>query len=262
MLLAFDIGNTNIVIGIFKQRKLLYSWRLKTDSGRSADEYMLIIEHLFRRENIAPENIKAAIVSTVVSSMLYTIQHLVSRYFGLQAIVVDSTLETGLTIEYAVPRQLGADRIVNASAALAKYGGPVIVVDFGTATTFCAITEDGRYLGGAIAPGIKISSDALFEKTANLPKTELEYNSHIIGRNTVQCIQSGLVYGHMGTTEYICCKMKEELYKYTDHRKKIKVIATGGMSSMMASGLKCIDYIDKSLTLDGLALIYEMNGMI
>lgn len=259
MLLAFDIGNTNIVIGIFKQRQLMYNWRLKTDSGRSADEYILIIEQLFRRENIDPGDIKDVIVSTVVSSMLYSIQHLVSKYFGLQAIIVDSTLNTGLTIEYAVPKQLGADRIVNASAALAKYGGPLIVVDFGTATTFCAVTEDGRYLGGAIAPGIKISSDALFEKTANLPKTELEYNNHVIGRSTIQCIQSGLVYGHMGTTEYICRKMKEELSEYTGSEKKIKVIATGGMSEMMASGIECIDYIDRSLTLDGLALIYEMN---
>ena len=168
-------------------------------------------------------------------------------------------IKTGLIIKYDNPKQVGADRIVNAVAALAKYGGPLIIVDFGTATTFCAVTENAEYLGGSIAPGIKIASDALFEKTAKLPKVELESPGHVICKNTIESMQSGLVYGHMGMVEFIVNRMKEELMQYSSTGKTPKVVATGGLATLIASGINSIDCIDKLLTLEGLEIIYEKN---
>ena len=259
MLLAFDVGNTNAVLGVFKDKELLTNWRLQTEGNKSADEYGMILKQLFEFEGFKFEDITDIVISTVVPSLLYTLQNVALRYFGIRPLIVDAEIETGLKIMYDNPKQVGADRIVNAVAAFEKYGGPLIVIDFGTATTFCAISEDAEYLGGTIAPGVKITSDALFEKTAKLPKVELEPTGHVICKNTVQSIQSGLVYGHMGTVDYIVKKMKAELEQITPSKKPVKVIATGGLANLMGKGVDDVDYVDRFLTLEGLQKIYEKN---
>lgn len=258
MLLAFDVGNTNIVLGVFDKRRLVQSWRLETDNNKSADEYGMVINQLFSYEHLSLEDIEDVIVSTVVPSVLFTIQHLSQKYFHRRAIVIGPGVKTGLFIKYDNPKQVGADRIVNAVAAYHKYGGPLIVIDFGTATTFCAISDKAEYLGGTISPGLKISSDALFEKTAKLPKVELEAPGSVVCRNTIQSMQAGLVYGHMGVVEFIVAKMREELMQATG-KEKVAVVATGGLSTLIDSGTDCIDHVDKMLTLEGLELIYEKN---
>lgn len=259
MLLAFDVGNTNIVLGVFKDGKLIQNWRLETDKDKSADEYGMIINQLFRYEGLKTQDVKDVIISTVVPSILFTLQHLSLKYFNRRAIVVGPGIKTGLIVKYDNPKQVGADRIVNAVAALHKYGGPLIIIDFGTATTFCAVTENIEYLGGTIAPGIKISSDALFEKTAKLPRIEIEDPGHTICRNTNESIQSGLVYGHMGVVDFIVGKMKKELMAISKSGKEPVVVATGGLAGLIEAGVDCIDHVDKLLTLEGLQIIYEKN---
>ncbi|MDR0817268.1 MAG: type III pantothenate kinase [Clostridiales Family XIII bacterium] len=259
MLLAFDVGNTNIVLGAFKDGELIENWRMETFNSKSADEYGMLINQLFEYEGLDPKDVTDVIVSTVVPSMLYTLQHMSVKYFGRSALVVGPGIRTGLIVKYDNPGQVGADRIVNAVAGLSKYGGPLVIIDLGTATTFCAVTDKWEYLGGSIAPGLKISSDALFEKTAKLPRVELEEPGKTICRNTNESMQSGLVYGHMGMIEYLTGRMKKELADYCGTDRPVKVIATGGIASMMAEGVSCIDYVDKMLTLDGLNYIYEKN---
>ncbi len=261
MLLAFDVGNTNIVLGIFDEEgKLKNSWRLKTDTGKSADEYGMVFNQLFKYEGFDYEDIDNIIISTVVPSVLYTLQHLSQKYFNKKAIVVEPGIKTGLVIKYDDPKQVGADRILNAVAAHEKYAGPLIIIDFGTATTFCAISEDGEYLGGSIAPGIKIASEALFEKTSMLPKVEIDNPEHVICRNTVSSMQSGLVFSHMGMVEYMVKRMKEEMKEYSKDIDNLKVIATGGMASFFQTGTECIDFVDRDLTLEGLQIVYEKNS--
>lgn len=260
MLLAFDVGNTNIVLGVFKEGKMITNWRLETDNNKSADEYGMIVGQLFRYQGLDITEVRDVIISTVVPSVLYTLQHLSMKYFNRKPIVIGPGIKTGLIVKYDNPKQVGADRIVNAVSAHAKYGGPLIVIDFGTATTFCAVTEKAEYIGGTIAPGLKIASEALFEKTSKLPKVELEEPGHVICRNTVTSMQSGLVYGHMGMVDYIVKKMKNELREYCHNQEaEVKVIATGGLASMIAQGTDCIDYVDKMLTLEGLEIIYNKN---
>ena len=259
MLLAFDVGNTNIVMGVFDDGKMITSWRLETDYNKSADEYGMIVNQLFSYEGLKVTDVNDVIISTVVPSVLYTLQHLSQKYFHRRAIVIGPGIKTGLVIKYDNPKQVGSDRIVNAVAAHAKYSGPLIIIDFGTATTFCAISAEAEYLGGTIAPGLKISSEALFEKTAKLPKVELEEPGHVICRNTINSMQSGLVYGHMGMVDYVVRKMKKELQEYEGSECEVKVIATGGLAALIDAGIDCIDHVDKMLTLEGLRLIYEKN---
>ena len=259
MLLAFDVGNTNIALGVYDGRRLARSWRMETDKNKSADEYGMIINQLFSYEGLDPRSVDDVIIATVVPSILYTLQHLSQKYFRVKPIVVGPGIRTGLIVKYDNPKQLGADRIVNAVAALHKYKGPLIVIDFGTATTFCAVTEKSEYLGGVIAPGIKISSDALFEKTAKLPRVDLEAPGHVLCRSTIEGIQAGVVYGNIGLTERIVAMMKAELKEQTESEAQPQVIATGGLASLIASGTDCIDHVDKLLTLTGLQLIYEKN---
>ncbi len=260
MLLAFDVGNTNIVLGVFKGKKLIQDWRMETDKNKSADEYGMIIRNLFDYNKLDMSEVKDAIISTVVPSISYTLQHLTVKYFNIRAIEVGPGIKTGMIIKYDNPKQVGADRIVNAVAAFNKYGGPLIIIDFGTATTFCCISEKCEYLGGTIAPGIKISSDALFEKTAKLPRVELMEPGHVICRNTIESMQSGLVYGHMGVVDFIVRKMKQEYADMTGGDPgKITVVATGGLATMVARGVDSIDYVDRLLTLEGLSIIYEKN---
>jgi type III pantothenate kinase len=259
MLLVFDVGNTNIVVGVYKNENLLCSFRMETYKERSADEYGMLIDQFLTYEGLSMEDVTDVIVSTVVPSVLYSIQHMVRKYFKVEAIIVSSEINTGLKISYDNPSQLGSDRIVNAVGALKKYGGPLIVIDFGTATTVCSLTEDWEFLGGTIAPGLKSSSNALFERTAALPKIEIEDPGSAIGRKINKSMQAGLLYGHMGAMEYIVKKMKEEMRLISKTEKEIKVIATGGMAAIIDDGVDNIDVVDKLLTLDGLYYLYEMN---
>ena len=259
MLLAIDIGNSNTVLGVFDDGKLLTNWRIETDPNKSADEYGMLVRQLFSYDNLSMGDVKDVIISTVVPSVLFTLQHMSQKYFNRRAIVVESGVKTGLIIKYDNPKQVGADRIVNAVAAYNKYGGPLIIIDFGTATTFCAVTEKAEYLGGTIAPGLKISSEALFQKTAMLPKVELEEPGRAICKNTIQSMQSGLIYGHMGMVEFLVKKMKKELEDMTESDRPVTVIATGGLSSMIEAGVDCIDHVDKLLTLEGLSILYQKN---
>ena len=260
MLLAIDVGNTNIVLGVFEGDRLVESWRLATDNKRSADEYGTIIDSMFRRVEIKAEDIDDIIISSVVPSLLFTLEHMCLKFYDKNPIVVEQGIKTGLRIKYEDPRQVGSDRIVNSVAAHIRYGGNLIVIDFGTATTFCCVSADGCFLGGAIAPGIKTQAAALFEHTAKLPNVDLELPGKFICRNTSESMQSGLIYGHMGFTEHMVRGMKDEMSKELGCKPEdIKVIATGGMATMVESGVDCIDYIDRRLTLDGLQMLHEKN---
>ncbi|MDR1571481.1 MAG: type III pantothenate kinase [Clostridiales Family XIII bacterium] len=259
MLLAFDVGNTNIVMGVFSDGNLIQNWRMETQNNKSADEYGMVVNQLFGYEGINTKDVKDVIISTVVPSTLYTLQHMSMKYFNRRALVIGPGIRTGLVVKYDNPKQVGADRIVNAVAALSKYGGPLVIVDLGTATTFCAVSEKWEYLGGSIAPGLKISSDALFEKTAKLPRVELDEPGRVICRSTIESMQSGLVYGHMGMVDNIVRRMKKELAEYAPSVRPVRVIATGGIATMINNGVDCIDIVDKLLTLEGLSIIYERN---
>ncbi|MDD5923065.1 MAG: type III pantothenate kinase [Eubacteriales bacterium] len=259
MLIAFDIGNTNTVLGVYRDGKMVTSWRMETDARKSADEYGMLVSMFFSHSGLSMNEVDDVIIATVVPSVMYTIRHMTKKYFKKDAIVVESGIKTGLIVKYDNPKAVGSDRIVNAVAAHEKYPGNLIIIDLGTATTFCAVTAKGEYLGGTIAPGLKISSTALFEMTAQLPKVELEAPGHAICRSTISGMQSGLIYGHMGMVEFIVGMMKKELAEQTGSDEPITVIATGGLSTMIQSGVKCIDVVDRELTLDGLAIIYEKN---
>ncbi|BEP30170.1 type III pantothenate kinase [Helicovermis profundi] len=254
MLLAFDVGNTNIVLGVYKEGKLLKDWRMSTDKKKSADEIGILVDQLFKYEGICLKDVSDVIISSVVPTIMYSLQHMAYKYCDCEAIVVGPGIKTGMNIKYYDPKQVGADRIVNAVSAFKKYGGPLIVVDFGTATTFCAITGKFEYLGGAILPGIKISSDALFQNAAKLTRVELIKPENVICKNTTKSIQSGIIYGYVGSVEYIVKRMKKEI-----NEDNVKVVATGGLSNLIASEAELIDVVDKYLTLDGLYYIYSMN---
>lgn len=254
MLLTIDVGNTNLVIGLFEGKELKQFWRMESSPKKTADEYGAIIRQLFRLDGYDASDVENIIIASVVPSMNYTIQHICEKYFEKTPMFVNSDMKSGVSIEYENPKTLGADRIVNAAAAAAEYKGACIIIDFGTATTFCAVTAERKYLGGVIAPGIKISSDALFERTSSLPKIEITNPQRVIGKNTIECMQSGVLFGNVGATEYFVKRMKEEM------GENATVIATGGLSNMVADNTDCIDVIDKLLTLKGLQVIWALNS--
>ena len=260
MLLAIDVGNTNIVVGVFEGSTLVESWRLATDNRRSADEYGTILGSMFRRIDITEKDIDDIIIASVVPSLLFTLEHMCLKFYDKNPIVVEQGIKTGIKVRYENPRALGADRLVNSVAAHERYGGNLIVIDFGTATTFDCVSADGTFLGGAIAPGMKTQAAALFEHTAKLPNVDLEIPGRFIARNTSEGMQSGLIYGHMGFTEHMVKCMKQEMADELGcDPDSIKVIATGGMATMVESGVDCIDVIDRRLTLDGLQMLHEKN---
>lgn len=256
MLLVIDVGNTNIVFGIYKDKELLNNWRIASEKHRTSDEYGLLFEQIFRYHVLEAEDIDSIIISSVVPPLMHTLSNMCVKYFDIDPIMVGPGVKTGMDIKYDNPKEVGADRIVNGVAGYEKYGGPLIIVDFGTAITFDVISKEGDYLGGAITPGIGISSEALFMKTSKLPKVEIAKPDRVIGKNTVNSIQSGLVYGYVGLVDYIIDNIIHEL---NDKNDSVKVIATGGFARLIGEESKYISDIDNLLTLEGLRIIYERN---
>ncbi|WP_130808062.1 type III pantothenate kinase [Senegalia massiliensis] len=254
MVLVIDVGNTNTVLGIYEGEELLKYWRISTDKNKTSDEYGMLIDRLFSYNGYKLTEVESVIISSVVPPLMYSLQAMSIKYCNKEALVIGPGIKTGMNIIYDNPREVGADRIVNAVSAYRKYGGPVIIVDFGTATTFCAVSENGDYLGGVISPGIKISSEALFLRAAKLPKVELSKPEKVICRNTVNSMQSGIIFGYVGLVDHLVDRMKREL-----NLESAKVIATGGLSTLIAEESKNIDKVDKLLTLEGLRMIHEIN---
>lgn len=253
MLLVYDVGNTNIVLGVYEGKKLVHSFRIATDRSKTSDEFGILINQLFEYNNLSLKGIEAAIISSVVPPIMHTLESMTIKYCNVKPLIVGPGIKTGINIKYDNPKEVGADRIVNAVAAYEIYGGPVIVIDFGTATTFCAISKDCEYLGGAIAPGLIISADALFQRTAKLPKIELLKPRSVICKNTVSSMQSGIIYGHVGMVDYIVKRMKEEF------APDAFVVATGGLAKLVAKESNMINTVNDMLTLEGLRIIYERN---
>lgn len=253
MLLAIDIGNTNIVFGIYEERSIIDYWRINSDSHKTADEYGIFFREALKSVHAGIKYIDNAIIASVVPPLTSTIKSMIQRYFKVNALIVDENTKTGLKICYENPRDVGADRIVNAVAAYTIYGGPVIIIDFGTATTFCAVSKELEYLGGVIAPGITISLEALSQKAAKLPKVILEPPKTVIGRNTVSSIQSGIIYGYAGLVDEVVDRIKKEM------DGEPYVIATGGLAEMIVPQTRNIKEINPMLTLEGLRLVFEMN---
>lgn len=255
MILTLDIGNTNIKSAVFDGETMVKYWRLRTDITTTSDELGIHMLALLQNGGIKPESIEGIIMSSVVPSVNFTVDHMCRDYLGHTPVLIGPGVKTGINIRYENPRELGGDRIANAVACYALYGGPSIFIDFGTATTFGVLGEKGDFLGGAICPGIKISTEALVSGAAKLPHVELVRPETVIGRNTVTNMQSGIYYGYIGLVENIVRKMKEEI-----GRPDAKVVATGGLSRLLAPDTKAIDIFDGLLTLKGLRLIYEKNS--
>lgn len=254
MILTLDIGNTNIKTALFDGDKMVQYWRITTNRNMSSDEYGILLANLFRHNGLEMSIVTGIIMSSVVPSVNFTIEHMCKNYFGFEPMHVAPGVKTGINIRYDNPRELGSDRIANAVAAWELYGGPCIFIDFGTATTYGVMSAKGEFLGGAICPGLKLSAEALVDKAAKLPKFELTKPDSVIARNTIANLQSGIVYGYVGQVIYLIRKMKEEL-----SAPDAKVIATGGMAVLIASETDQINVLDGLLTLKGLRLIYEKN---
>jgi type III pantothenate kinase len=253
MLLAIDIGNTNITLGLYDGKAAGPRWRLAAAHERMPDEYGIQIINLIQHSGIDSKAIHAIVIASVVPPLTGTFEQACLKYFGVTPLLVDAGTKTGVRVIYEDPKQVGADRVVDAAAAHRLYGGPACIVDFGTATTFDAISAEGDYLGGAIAPGISIASDALFRRAAKLPRVDLQRPPSSIGRNTVHSLQSGLLFGYVGLVEGMVARFRAEL------GSQMKVIATGGLAEVIAKETDVIQIVAPWLTLDGLRIIYELN---
>ncbi len=253
MLLTLDVGNTNITLGVFEENSLRATWRISTDVARLPDEYAVLILSLLAHRGVDPKEVRRAVMACVVPDLEPVFENLCRRYFNTNPLVVGAGIRTGLRILYDTPREVGADRVADAVAAIHLYGPPLIVVDLGTATVFDAITREGDYLGGAIAPGLGIASEALFQRAAKLYHVELSRPKSAIGRNTATAIQSGILFGYVGLIEGIAARIKAEL------GEDAKVIGTGGYAELIARESQVIDVLNPDLTLLGLRMIYDLN---
>lgn len=256
MILVMDIGNTNIVLGVYHQDTLQHHWRMETDRNKTEDEYGMQVKALFQHAGLDFADITGIIMSSVVPPIMFSLEAMCTKYFKQKPLIVGPGVKTGLNIKYENPREVGADRIVNAVAGIHYYGAPLIIVDFGTATTYCYINERGDYMGGAIAPGIGISTEALFARASKLPRIELTTPGQVVGKNTVSAMQSGIVYGYVGQVEGIVNRMKKS------GNAQAKVIATGGLAPLISQETDVIDHIDPFLTLKGLYLLYKRNEKV
>ncbi|HAL86018.1 MAG TPA: type III pantothenate kinase [Deferribacteraceae bacterium] len=256
MILAVDIGNTNIVLGIFEGDKIKCSFRLHTDTQRTTDEYASTIMLLLKNRGVEITDIKGVIISSVVPQLIYSFTKLATKYMNIeQPMVIAPGVKTGMPIRYENPKEVGADRIVNSVAGREKFGAPVIVVDFGTATTFDVVNAKGEYIGGVICPGVKLSAGILHSKTAKLPEIEIEKVERVVGKNTIHSLQSGIYYGYLSMLDGLLERIMTEEFGRCD----IAVVATGGLGSVFARDSKYIGHYDPDLTLTGLRLIYEKN---
>ncbi|ASV67696.1 type III pantothenate kinase [Cytobacillus kochii] len=253
MIFVFDVGNSNMMMGVYQRDELKYHWRIETDRHKTEDEYAMIVKSLFEHEQLSFADIDGIIISSVVPPIMFALERMCEKYFHIKPLVVGPGVKTGLNIKYDNPKEVGADRIVNAVAGIHEYGGPLVIVDFGTATTYCYINEHKQYMGGAIAPGIGISTEALYSRAAKLPRIEIVRPDGIIGKNTVSAMQSGILFGYVGQVEGIVSRMKLQA------KEEPLVIGTGGLASLIAKESKVIDIIDPFLTLKGLQLIYKRN---
>ena len=254
MLLAIDLGNTNLTFGLFQGERLVHDWRLATRRDSMPDELGISMLQLIRQEGLDPKAVEAVVVASVVPPLNTSLVEAVRRYFGREPLMVEPGIKSGMKILYRDPKEVGADRIVAALAAFRKYGGPLIIIDFGTGTTYDAISREGDYLGGAIAPGMGISVDALYERAARLQRVELRAPGHVIGRTTVESMQAGIIFGFVAQVEGMVARMRKEL------GADARVIATGGHSTLIASETSVIEVVDDRLMLEGLRLIYELNA--
>ncbi|MDP4099199.1 type III pantothenate kinase [Paenibacillus sp. P96] len=253
MILVVDVGNTNIVLGVYRGRELLHHYRISTSRQSTEDEYGVLIYNLFHMKGISVHQIEGVIISSVVPPLVRVLEQMCAKYIGKKPILVGPGIKTGLNLRYENPREVGADRIVNAVAAVDQFKGPLVVVDFGTATTFDCIDGQSNYLGGVIVPGIGISTEALYQRASKLPRIELEKPKKVIGRNTVHAMQAGIIFGYAGQVDGIVERIKQEM------GAELKVIATGGLAELIAGETKSIQEICPLLTLEGLRIIYERN---
>lgn len=253
MFLAIDIGNTNVTLGVYRGERLAATWRITTVHDRMPDEYGILLTQLLAHRGVQPADITGAAIASVVPNLTSTFRQVCARYLGQEPLVVDTGVRTGVRIRYENPREVGADRVVDCAAVQVKYGGPACVVDFGTATTFDAISREGDYLGGAIAPGIGIAAEALFSRASKLYRVEIAPPARAIGTNTVTAMQSGIFFGYVGLVEGLVARFRQEL------GDDMRVIATGGLAEVVARETSVIQHVDPWLTLDGLRIIYELN---
>ena len=254
MILVIDVGNTNITFGVYRGKQLVTTFRMTSKLLRTSDEYAIEIREMLKSNQVDPARLAGAIIASVVPNVMHALTGAVKRYLKLDPVIVGTGTKTGIRITSENPKEIGPDRIVDVVAAYEKYGGPVLVLDFGTATTYDLVTEDGCFGVGITAPGIRISAKALWEDTAKLPEVEIKKPESILARETVTSMQAGLVYGQIGQTEYIISQVKKES-GYAD----LKVVATGGLGRIIADETDAIDVYDSSLTLDGLRILYEKN---
>lgn len=250
-----DVGNSTIVLGVYKEDVCIRSWRIATDRQKTSDEYAVLIRSMFADEGISFSDIKGISVSSVVPPIMHTLEQMCKVYLGQRALVIGPGVKTGLNILYENPREVGSDRIANAVGALTHYGSPVVIVDFGTATTYCYINDKEQYVGGAIAPGMAVAAEALYMRASKLPKIELAKPKNILGRNTIHAVQAGTFYGYIGQVEGIISR----IYKEAKVTTKPVVVATGGLAELLAPETSMIDVVDPFLTLKGLKAIYEKN---